>query len=114
MGESLLAQLFEIDAQMKKQMFKQGILGNAFRPRTPKQIIKFASIVNMIKNDKEKLYLSIVSDDNIYSNGRFAFRYDIKSQAIEVKKEPIKETSTLKERLKKWRKNRKNLLYNRK
>ena len=95
-------------------MFKQGILGNAFRPRTPKQIIKFASIVNMIKNDKEKLYLSIVSDDNIYSNGRFAFRYDIKSQAIEVKKEPIKETSTLKERLKKWRKNRKNLLYNRK
>ncbi|MCO4782229.1 MAG: DUF3084 domain-containing protein [Candidatus Cloacimonetes bacterium] len=113
-AESLLAQLFEIDAQMKKQMFKQGILGNAFQPRTPKQIIKFASIVNMIKNDKEKLYLSIVSDDDIYSNGRFAFRYDIKSQGaqIEVEKKPEDKTSNLKRRLEEWRKNRKNLLYN--
>lgn len=113
-AENLLAQLFEIDAQMKKQMFKQGILGNAFQPRTPRQIIKFASIVNMIKNDKEKLYLSIVSDDDIYSNGKFAFRYDIKSQGapVEVKVPTNEKGSNLKRRLEEWRKNRKNLLYN--
>lgn len=114
-AESLLAQLFDIDAQMKKQMFQQGILGNAFRPRTPKQIIKFASIVNMIKNNKEELYLSIVSDDNIYSNGRFAFRYDIKAQKPLMIPEEKEEKPSLKSRLEKWRsKNRRNLLYKKK
>jgi myosin heavy subunit len=76
-AESVMAQLFEIDDQLKKQMFAQGVLGNRFRPRTPRQIMQFALIVNSVMSEKSKTYLSIVADDDIYSSGNFAFRYDL-------------------------------------
>ncbi len=76
-AESVLAQLFEIDDQLKKQMFAQGILGNRFQPRPPRQIMQFAKIVNDVMSEKSKTFISIVADDDIYSRGNFAFRYNI-------------------------------------
>jgi len=76
-AESVMAQLFEIDDQLKKQMFAQGVMGNRFRPRSPRQIMQFALIVNAVMSENSKTYLSIVADDDIYSSGNFAFRYDL-------------------------------------
>jgi hypothetical protein len=81
-AEELLTQIFSIDDQIKKQMFGQGVLGNRFEPRTPKNIIQFAGIVDEIKALEkeytgEPVYLSIVAGSDIYSNGNFSFLYNI-------------------------------------
>lgn len=83
-AEELLAELFEIDDQIKKQMFAQGVLGNRFKPRSPQQIMQFARIVDEIKNiglqtqiEPGSVFLSILSGDDIYSSGDFALLYNI-------------------------------------
>lgn len=79
-AEELLAQMFEMDDQLKKQMFDQGILGNRFRPRAPAQIMRFAQIVGAIKNEKARQFISVIADTDIYSGGQFAFRYEINKE----------------------------------
>lgn len=80
-AEDLLRSVFEIDDQIKKQMFAQGVLGNPFKARTPKQIIQFARFVDALKNEAPSVVLSIVADDDIYASGNFAFRYNILESA---------------------------------
>ena len=95
-AESVMAQLFEIDDQLKKQMFAQGVLGNRFKPRSPRQIMQFALIVNAVMSENARTYLSIVADDDIYSSGNFAFRYDlqqVKKPEASVLKTPITTSS---------------------
>ena len=79
-AEELLSQMFEMDEQLKKQMFDQGILGNRFKPRAPGQIMRFAQVVSSIKNEKARQFISVIADADIYSGGGFAFRYDIKKE----------------------------------
>ncbi|MBW7874614.1 MAG: DUF3084 domain-containing protein [Candidatus Cloacimonetes bacterium] len=82
-AEELLKVIFERDEHIKKLMFAQGVLGNPFKPRTPKQIIQFARFVDALKEEKPKAVLSIVTDDDIYASGNFAFRYNIIHAASE-------------------------------
>jgi archaellum component FlaC len=76
-AEELLKIIFERDEHIKKLMFSQGVLGNPFKPRTPKQIIQFARFVHALNQEKPQAVLSIVTDDDIYASGNFAFRYNI-------------------------------------
>jgi predicted nucleic acid-binding Zn-ribbon protein len=87
-AEELLAGLFEIDDQIKKQMFSQGVLGNRFKPRSPQQIMQFARIVDELKGlgqqpelETEPVFLSIVAGDDIYSSGDFSLLYNIITKA---------------------------------
>ncbi len=75
--ESLLKTVFEKDESIKKMMFAQGVLGNPFRPRTARQIVQFTRFVEALMAEKPKAYVSIVADNDIYSLGNFAFRYNI-------------------------------------
>jgi myosin heavy subunit len=108
-AEKVLAQLFEIDDQLKKQMFAQGILGNRFQPRPPKQIMQFAKIVNDVMSEKSKTFISIIADDDIYSRGNFAFRYNIHREkdylrVLEGKGKPASEAQNhILERLRRFR-----------
>ena len=109
-AEELLGQMFEMDEQLKKQMFDQGILGNRFKPRAPGQIMRFAQVVSSIKNEKDRQFISVIADADIYSGGGFAFRYDIKKEVdylrfIEQRKlEDKSPQQRLRDRLKKFKK----------
>lgn len=113
-AEELLAQMFEMDDQLKKQMFDQGILGNRFKPRAPAQIMRFAQIISSIKGAKARQYISVIADIDIYSGGEFAFRYDIKREADylkSVKQQKIQVKTPqerLRDRLKKFKEKFKN------
>ena len=108
-AEELLGQMFEMDEQLKKQMFDQGILGNRFKPRAPGQIMRFAQVVSSIKNEKDRQFISVIADADIYSGGGFAFRYDIKKEVdylkfIEQRKlEDKSPQQRLRDRLKKFK-----------
>ncbi len=78
-AEDLLRSVFEKDEEIKKLMFGQGVLGNPYKSRSPRQIIQFARFVDALKTEQPKAYISILADDDIYASGNFAFRYNLVS-----------------------------------
>ena len=72
--------------------------------------MRFAQVVSSIKNEKDRQFISVIADADIYSGGGFAFRYDIKKEVdylrfIEQRKlEDKSPQQRLRDRLKKFKK----------